>query len=339
MFNVLKNTRITFYVIVTLILITLVSLTIRWYLNSSAGLSKGTPTKNHFSQIETSFKRSDLQRKEDITNTPLNKHSSEQPIEVKQCEEHCLALIYKLAEGDTLLADDLTFIIKNAITFANTLKNEPSIMAILLNALQDDENANINQHDAAYAVVEALSVQDKTEVAYLISSSNNADDRISALKLLQEGIKFDAQAVETFVSILTSEYDPAVQIMAINMTRQITGEHNQEQARDALDNIIQSNDSDYSSGEALLAKISISPSSSLVAQDVHSLMSSFSSELQLYGLQAFEKSMEYYNAEFDTGDGWAEYERIEQSIIAIAQNEHADTNHRNKAQNILEQFF
>lgn len=329
MVNILTNKRMHFSIIITLFFIVLIGFIMALYPN----FSEDTVNNNANIQPIKIYKNED------------NKEQPSKILQVKkdtvpqQCERDCLAIIAKLAENNELSTDDLAFIIENAATLANRLKTQPEVIAILLGALQDDEDTNINQHDAAYAVIEYLSIEDKTEIALQISSSIDTNDRISALKLLQEGVKYDSEAVETFLSILITEYDPAVQIMAINMTRQITGENNQEKARNALDAIIQSNSSDYSSGEAVLAKVYISSSPSTVSQDIVNLMSSTSTDLQLYGLQAFETSMEHYNKEFDAGNGWQEEERIKQSIQAISQDTFIDTKYRNKAQEMIEQFF
>lgn len=256
-----------------------------------------------------------------------------------KCDTRCVDLVSILSNGGDLSDADLTYIIENASIFADILKNEPEAISTILNGLQDDEDAKINQHDAAYAIIEALSIADKIDVASVMGLSFHAQDRISALKLLQQGIRSNKDAVDTFLSLLVSEYDPAAQIMAINMTTQIKDEENREKARNALDSIIQANDSDYSTGEALLAKVSISPAPSLVAQDVYKLLSSYSTELQSYGFKALEASMERYNAEFDAGNEWQEHQLIQESIQAIAQDSSIDTIHRNKAKVLLEQFF
>ncbi len=257
----------------------------------------------------------------------------------KACEKRCLNLIFKLETGEKLSAQDIAFIIKNASVFANSLASEPDAMANLLTALQGEETNKVNQHDAAYAIVDALSLEQKVSVASLISTSIDPNDRVSALKLLQSGIKNDEQAVDVFLSILTDEYDTRVKVMAINMTRQISGEHNQEKTRQVLDNIIQSTYSSYTSGEALIAKILISPSSSFVAQDINDFVSNDSVELQEYGLQAIETSMERYNAEFDAGHNQQERESIQASVQAITRDEYVSTDIRNQAQDILERFF
>lgn len=143
----------------------------------------------------------DLRQKEQRYQT-IKKHKS---LRLQQCEQHCLALISKFAIGDKLSAHNLIFIIDNAAIVADVLKNQPEAMARMLIALQDDESSKINVHDAAYAIIDALSVHEKTQIASLISLSKNSSDRISALKLLQEGIETNEQAMDTFVSILTNE--------------------------------------------------------------------------------------------------------------------------------------
>lgn len=255
------------------------------------------------------------------------------------CEQDCEDIILLLEIGEPLSAQNIAFIIKNASVVANALVDVPDAISNLLAALQDDESDKVNQHDAAYAIVEALSLEQKIEVASLIKDNIKPNDRVSALKLLQPGIKNNEQAVDLFVSILTDEYDTSVQIIAINMAHQVSGEHNQEKARQALNNIIQSTSSSYTSGEALLAKISISPSPSLVAQDINDFVSSSSPEHQKYGLQAIKTSMERYHAEFDAGNTWQESEAMQASIVAITQDEDISINLRNQAQDILEQFF
>lgn len=336
MISLLLNKRMTLLAIIPLTFIVLIAFIFKTPSDDAVKISEKTLNHNDVVKPENiSNYSSHAEHMEHINKTDLDSQNNT----IQQCEHHCLTLLSKLTKGGNLSASDLSFIMKNSAVFANKLKDIPEAMAELLSALQDDEDSEINKHDAAYAIVEALSIEDKTQVASLISLSENSNDRLSALTLLREGIKFDNHAVDAFISILSAEQNPTVQIMAINMAKQVSGEQNQEKARNALDNIIQTHESDYSSGEALLAKISISPSPSLVAQDVYDLVSSFSTGLQLYGLQAFETSMERYNAEFDAGKGWQEHTLIKQSILAIAQDNSADTAHRNKAQEILERFF
>ena len=297
--------------------------------NNNAETSRSTTALNTYHANDATLQKERLDRTQ-------QKYT---PSITETCEQRCLDLIFKLETGEALSAENITFIIKNASVFANSLTSQPDAMANLLAALQGEETDKVNLHDAAYAIIEALSLEQKINVASLIATNTKPSDRVSALKLLQSGIKNDEQAVDVFLSILTDEYDTRVKVMAINMARQVSGEYNQEKTRQVLNNVIQSSSSSYTSGQALLAKISISPSSSFIAKDINDFVSNDSAEFKKYGLQAIETSMERYNAEFDAGHNWQERESIQTSIQAITRDEYASTDLRNQAQDILERFF
>ena len=256
-----------------------------------------------------------------------------------KCDQNCISILDKLSSGEALTSQEISYILKTPRNFALALKDKPQDLARLIATLQDDETGEISEQHAAYAVLQSLSIDEKTETAISIVSAQSPEERMVGLKLLQDGIASHDDAVDAFASVIESETDPRVLAVAINMARTVTGERNAQLTRDALSSVIRSRQSAYASGEALLAKIALSPSPTIVRQDVYNLMSSHAADRQSYGIRAFEEAMDRYYVEFESTGGWREDPMLQELITSIARDTHADLENRNKAQEILDNYY
>ena len=255
------------------------------------------------------------------------------------CDQNFHDVFVKITSAHELTPSDVRRIIDNSHLYAKALKDNPESMARLLMGMQDDETSYPSEQDAAYALLEMLTSDEKIALAQEIFSTQYGESRISGLKILEESINVNEDAVDVLASVVETELDSRTLAVALNLAKQVTGELNREIVRDALTSVIDSNLSAYATGEALLTKIALSPSFDDISDDVYGLISTFDDDYREYGLTAIEASLDFYHEEFEANAGWRDETLMRDAIYRVAQDTSAELALRNRAQDILETYF
>lgn len=272
--------------------------------------------------------------------TDEDRANAEQNLHLHPCDEGCGEAIFsKLLSGEALTADDALTIHNNASEFAQLLKDKPEEMAALLATLQQDEDNGSGVQNAAYAVLSALSIEEKTQAGAILANSPTPSERRAGLTLLASGLDTNADAVSAFNNLIISETDPRILATAINMSAQLPANENLGGTLNALNSVIHNNRSDYLSGSALVAKATLAPSASMVHADVLDAINSLSEERQEFGLRAFETILELHHEEFEKGDSWQLDGQMRDAINAITHREDANPDLQEQALILSQRYF
>lgn len=255
------------------------------------------------------------------------------------CDQNFQIVFSKISQAETLTPEDVSLVLDNPRLYAVSLKNSPESMARLLMSIQQDEVTYLSEQDAAYAIIEVLNADEKIDIAEQIFSTQYDEYRISGLKLLESTLDSRKDAVHMLASVIETEIDTRVFAVALNMSQRVVGEENRQIVRDALTSVIESSFSAYISGEALMAKMELSSSFGEVSTEVYELITNYTTDYRDYGLQALEVSLDRYHEEFEVSGGWRKDNMMRAAVDNIAQDQSADTALRNRAQDILEDYF
>lgn len=257
------------------------------------------------------------------------------------CDAICKSLVEKLSQNETLSLEEASTIAANAAVFAALLADKPEILAALLATLQQDEGSDDNGiQAAASAVLAALTPAQKMAAGRALTSYGlSPSHRMVGLKLLAPSIADDWNALNDYNRLLTTETDPRVFAVAINMTLQVKGSEQIQDTLSALTTVIRSSNSPYQSGTALIAKANLAPSANFVRDDVFSSIESTSEEQQQFGLEAFSTFMDRQNNDLPRTEDWSEDPEFRELITNIANNEQADPESQNDALLLMERYF
>ena len=256
------------------------------------------------------------------------------------CDKNCQDDISKSLVTEGLLSPDMIARIReNPKAFAEKLSNTPEILSDLLLTLKADEEDDNGTQNAALAVLQALSDEDKLALAKTLTTLARDQDRIVGLELLELSLETQAGSVETLNGVLENEAHPSVLAKAINIASNLPKETEVQGTLHALTEIIHSSSSDHFSGTALLAKINIAPSPDSVYEDISASLASFSDDKTAFGLTALQTALQRDDSEFGSEGRWYDDLSLRKSVRAIAQNQDVNEDTRAQAQHLLNSYF
>ena len=256
------------------------------------------------------------------------------------CDEFCQGEISKSLTADGLLTTDMiAFIGKNPASFAKQLSKNPEILSHLFSTLKADEEDDNGTQNAALAVFEALSDEDKYIIGRTLTSKENYQDRMVGLDLLEASLETQAGSVQTLNQLLLGERKPSVLSRAINIASTLPNTAEVDGTMQALTEIIRYNSNDHFSGAALLAKINIAPNSNDVYDDISASLASFSEDKNAAGVTALQLALQRYGPEFETAGGWYDDLSLHESVLVIAQSNNASVETRSQAYELLNFYF
>ncbi|MCE2030444.1 hypothetical protein [Sessilibacter corallicola] len=222
-----------------------------------------------------------------------------------QCSQFCgRDLINSLTVGYELTDDEVQKIQSKPELFTEQLIQHPEILEQLLSSFFEDESTdhNIKKQGVAHAIFSSLSSQDRIALANQFAASEFDAERKIALKLLRSEIGNSESNLHGFFSILENESNPRILMQALNMSESITGLENKKQAINALSRRIETNYSNYLTGQAIIAMAKLD-SSDLKAVNDHILsgIENYSNEIRSSALEAFTIFMDREINHFETG--------------------------------------
>lgn len=226
-----------------------------------------------------------------------------------QCSQFCgRDLINSLTVGYELTDDEAQKIQSNPELFTEQLIQHPEILEQLLSSFFEDENNdhNIKKQGIAHAIFSSLSSQDRITLANQFATSKFDAKRKIALKLLRSEIGNSKSNLYGFFSILENESNPRILMQALNMSESIAGLENKKQAINALSRRIETNYSNYLTGQAIIAMSKFDSSeldsSDLKAVNGHILsgIENYSNEIRSSALEAFSIFMDRETNHFET---------------------------------------
>lgn len=222
------------------------------------------------------------------------------------CHATCQSLLEKLSQNQKLTAADAALINENLAMFTTALSDRPQLLATLLNTLQFDEDEDNGIQRAAQSVLDALTQNERIKAGRALINAHASEHRLAGLKLLTPAIGDDWNTLNDYNRLITSETDPRVFAVALNMASQLKGSAHMDETLSALTTIIENSNSTYRSGTALLAKTNLAPTASIVRDDVASSIDSSSKDTVEFGLRAFESMLQRQRSELSGRNDWAE---------------------------------
>jgi len=256
------------------------------------------------------------------------------------CDDICRDDISQSLGSDGLLsADMIARIRENPAAFAEKLSSAPKTLSDLFMTLKDDEEDDNGTQFAALAVLQVLSGEDKLTLAKTLTTLNRNQDRIMGLELLEKTMETQTGSIQTLNKLLENEGDPSVLSKAIRITSNLPEGTEVQGALQALTKIIQYNSNDHVSGAALLAKVSIAPSSDIVYEDIVASLTSFSNDKTAVGLTALQTALSRDDTAFASEGEWYDDLSLRESVRAIAKNQQLSEETRSRANHLLNSYF
>ena len=256
------------------------------------------------------------------------------------CDDICRDDISQSLGSDGLLsADMIARIRENPAAFAEKLSSAPKTLSDLFMTLKDDEENDNGTQIAALAVLQVLSGEDKLTLAKTLTTLNRNQDRIMGLELLELSMETQTGSIQTLNKLLETEDNPSVLSKAIRITSNLPEGTEVQGALQALTKIIQYNSNDHVSGAALLAKVSIAPSSDIVYEDIVASLTSFSNDKTAVGLTALQTALSRDDTAFASEGGWYDDLSLRESVRDIAHNQEVSEETRSRANHLLNSYF
>jgi len=256
------------------------------------------------------------------------------------CDDICRDDISQSLGSDGLLsADMIARIRENPAAFAEKLSSAPKTLSDLFMTLKDDEEDDNGTQFAALAVLQVLSGEDKLTLAKTLTTLNRNQDRIMGLELLEKTMETQTGSIQTLNKLLETEDNPSVLSKAIRITSNLPEGTEVQGALQALTKIIQYNSNDHVSGAALLAKVSIAPSSDIVYEDIVASLTSFSNDKTAVGLTALQTALSRDDTAFASEGGWYDDLSLRESVRYIAHNQEVSEETRSRANHLLNSYF
>jgi len=256
------------------------------------------------------------------------------------CDDICRDDISQSLGSDGLLsADMIARIRENPAAFAEKLSSAPKTLSDLFMTLKDDEEDDNGTQFAALAVLQVLSGEDKLTLAKTLTTLNRNQDRIMGLELLEKTMETQTGSIQTLNKLLETEDNPSVLSKAIRITSNLPEGTEVQGALQALTKIIQYNSNDHVSGAALLAKVSIAPSSDIVYEDIVASLTSFSNDKTAVGLTALQTALSRDDTAFASEGGWYDDLSLRESVRDIAHNQEVSEETRSRANHLLNSYF
>ena len=216
--------------------------------------------------------------------TAQNRDKKKALLSPENCSQTCQARIMdKLQTQQALSHEDVILIEQHADIFAKQLAQETDLFVRLLSALEDEDTDKILRQPAALAVQSALSDADRKTVGTRLINNHDPAARIIGLGLIAER-RDSADTLATLHQIISVETNPRVLIKAIDIISTQNTDKRRKVA--ALDTLIDTRQSDFIAGTALVAKANIIPAQHQTARDVQRALASSSVKMQSFGLQA-----------------------------------------------------
>ena len=256
------------------------------------------------------------------------------------CGDGCQDQISKSLASNGLLSEDMIARIReNPAALAEKLTTTPKTLSDLLSTLKADEEDDNGTQSAALAILKALSDEDKLSLAKMLTSYDHDQDRIMGLELLELSLETQTGSIQTLNKVLETEGDPSVLSKAITITSNLPEGTKVQGTLHALTKIIQYNRSDHVSGAALLAKVSIAPSSDIVYEDIVASLTSFSNDKTAVGLTALQTALSRDDTAFASEGGWYDDLSLRETVRDIAHNQEVSEETRSRANHLLNSYF
>jgi len=256
------------------------------------------------------------------------------PLETEAgCATDCQNRILKLlSKGANLTPVDAKIIVQNPEVFAPLLAAAPATLAKLLSELQQDEGEHDHAQFAAYAILEALSDDNRASTGQALIEHKNPAFRVIGIKLGKDSMTHDVHAARALNSLIKKDKNNRVLITALETLTQENklGPHASETVV-GLNHLISFHKSDHIRGRALVAKVTVMQSTPAAKADIHSALSSPSAELQKFGLEAFAVAQKRQNLQSNSENKWTRDKESIASLQALIQNTDLDSELRQLA--------
>lgn len=275
--------------------------------------------------------------------------SNAQSIPLSNDQQHCIDLckLYfdKLQFGFELTDEDILYIDKNIELFAAQLHKNPHLAASLIPQLFADENPqNQNHIKAVEAIIANLKDEQKVHIAQALVNTDPSSNMQVAMKLLSNSVINTEIGFEVFKQVLNNATDQRTLNRALNLIPRITEQSQKLALLDSLTKVMHDSNHTHTYGVSLMAKVAITTEPALVYSDVIEAIEHIDDDAKFYGLKAIETILEQEtsaNNEFnDTKSAeWASNSDIQLALVHIVHDDTLPVNIRNKAQDLMEDYY
>ena len=249
------------------------------------------------------------------------------------CAEACQnRILKKLASGADLTPTEADIIIQNADVFAQRLAAAPPSLARLLIHLQKDEGEQDHIQFAAYAILEALTEEDRAAAGQVLLGHKNPPFRVLGIELSQAGVTHDVNISRALGGLLEEEKSARVLITALGvLNKQKTPGPHVSETITGLNHLINFHKSDHIRGNALVAKARLAPSTKASKADIHRALASDSTDLLTFGLEAFSVARNRHGFQPNNARTWTNDEESIKLLQSIINNPNLDSDLRQLA--------
>ncbi|MBF7074278.1 hypothetical protein ISG33_12800 [Glaciecola sp. MH2013] len=253
------------------------------------------------------------------------------------CDLRCLDDLHTaLLNSTEISADMLDLASDHAQEYADYLLQNPSALQTLeLSMLQMN---NAQDKEVIIYVLSKLPAEQLSSAAYRLSTSDNSEDRIAAVSLLEASLASGADVSGQFNLLIKDEQDEKVLIRSLQAFDQVEVSSLDAETMSRLSALVMQGDTESIRKAALFAKMNVVTNDNELRGGVFSMLDENSADLQLAGLQAMDSILARQKYRPEQGN-WHNDNQVRQSINSIANNISANPQLRIEALNLLSRHF